>query len=261
MRYSYLGITGVTTPLQARHLLDIFDQRRPEETTTLLHLGAMMSRKTLYRLPTIWEPIFPKRETLRSVFAAAARKDVLTCLHYADYEGIDVEESLVEAFSYICPEANSLQLDMIWPDPDEVGAAIARGWEGNSPIVILQVGRKALEGVGRRPSELVSRLGQYAGIIDYVLLDESGGEGRPLQIGSVMSFARAIKEALPWLSLAFAGGLGPETIRPVAKELLAMFPDASFDAQTRVCTNNDARNALDLTRCAQYLWRALELKS
>lgn len=254
----YIGITGVETPTQAQHLLNIFDQRAPARVDVSLHLGLMMSYKTLHGLPTQWANVFPKKESLRGVFAAGSRFDVLTCLHYADYDGIDVEDSLVETFSYVCPEANSLQLDMIWPDPDAIAAALLRGWEGDSPTVILQVGRAALEAVHRRPNELVNRLSDYEGVVDCVLLDESGGEGRPIQIGSVLPLAQAIARNCSRFKIAFAGGLGPDTIKPVAKELLTMFPMASFDAQKNLCTNSDVRSGLDLTRCARYLWSALE---
>ncbi|MBW4061688.1 hypothetical protein HJC99_03925 [Candidatus Saccharibacteria bacterium] len=99
--------------------------------------------------------------------------------------------------------------------------------------LVLQLGKSAFEMVDHDPQRMVDELDKYGDSIDYVLLDLSMGKGRAMQADELLSALRLIRQELPGLGLAVAGGLGPETVHllePIARE----FPDISIDAQGRL---------------------------
>lgn len=68
---SYIGITDFTDVAQATAMKEVFSRLKDQKTNRILHVGVMMSYKTLHGLPTKWTDAFPKkghppRITLRS---------------------------------------------------------------------------------------------------------------------------------------------------------------------------------------------------
>lgn len=231
----YIGITDFENFEQVERMRAVFNAHAVPGKRRL-HVGVMMSYKTLRNIETKWLKVFPPKESITRIFASS---ETMNCLHYADYTLTDVEQSLVDAIGYGGAGMNALQLDMIWPDPYLVSNAL-NVW--NKKIeVILQIGSNALELMGDNPEEVVERLHEYEGIIHYVLLDKSMGRGLGMDADALLPFARAIRKAFPGLGIAAAGGLGPTSLNLV-QPLFREFPDVSIDAQSKL---RPSSNALD----------------
>lgn len=251
----YIGITDFTHFQQVLMMQRTFHEYRPKDSKRMLHVGVMMSYKTLHEIPTKWTKAFPSKETVADIFSS---DETYNCLHYADY-GYDQKlwGSLVHAIQWGGTGMRALQLDMVWPDPGQVAHAVHLSRKNIE--VILQVGRKAFEEIGDDPRLLVERLRDYRdrATIHRVLLDKSGGEGREMDAEALLPFARAIRENLPELGLVVAGGLGPETmslVEPIVRE----FPDVSIDAQGKLRPSGSALDPIDWHMAGTYLFEALK---
>ena len=250
----YIGITDFTEYWQVERMLEIFNKLLPEGSDRQLHIGVMMSYKTLFDLKTKFASVFPEKDEIASIFGSDETYD---CLHIADYDNNPgLSETLATAISYGGIGIDAIQLDMIWPEPSEItqGVHISR----KQIEVILQVGTNALRLVNDRPSDLVEALADYEGIIDRVLLDKSMGRGKPMDPEVLLPFARAIKKAYPDLGLVFAGGLCKENAHlmvPIYEE----FPNASSDAQGQLRPSGSALDPVSWPMAANYLIEMLKL--
>lgn len=251
MHTPYIGITDFMTYNQVQRMLTTFKTHLTKEHHRRLHVGVMMSYKTLHGLETKWTKAFPKNEDITAIFNS---KETMNCLHYADYEEFNLYSSLVDAISFGGDGMNALQLDMVWPNPEHVSDAV-RG--ATKPLeVILQVGKNAIDRANNDPKEVINRLRDYQGCIHHVLLDKSMGRGLGMDAKGLIPFARAIQEEFPQLGLAAAGGLGPNSINLV-KPLYQEFPDISIDAQGKLRPSGNALDPIDWNMADGYLMSAL----
>lgn len=251
----YIGITDFTSFEQVTKMLELFRRHKPSGSQRVLHIGVMMSFKTLNGIETRWSKAFPLKETIADIFRPND-DDVYYCLHYADYDHDTKFTDLAQGLEYAGPFVHAIQLDMPWPDPRVVanGVHVSR----KQIEVILQVGKNAIEEVNNDPAEVVRRLEDYEGVIHRVLLDKSMGRGLGMDANGLIPFARAIRESFPTLGIGAAGGLGPETIQLVAP-LVAVFSDLSIDAQGRLRPSGSALDLIDWDMAGNYLVKAHQL--
>ncbi len=253
-RKPYIGITDFTSFEQVTKMLEVFRRYRSSESQRLLHVGVMMSFKTLNGIETKWSKAFPPKETIADIFGS---DDVYNCLHYADYDhDTDFFNDLARAIGYGGIGIHAVQLDMVWPDPGQVASGVHTSRK--QVEVILQVGKNAIEAAGNDPGEVVRRLEDYEGVIHRVLLDRSMGQGLGMDATGLIPFARAIRERFPDLGLGAAGGLGPNSI-DLVKPLAEEFPDISIDAQGKLRPTGSALDPIDWRMAEAYLVKALEL--
>lgn len=250
----YIGITDFTDFGQVQEMSQVFATHQPKGSSRVLHVGVMMSYKTLNSIPSKWQNAFPSKERIASIFSS---DEGYNCLHYADYDNNpDLWKNIATAISFGGTDIHALQLDMIWPDPGEVAHGVHTSRKQIE--VILQIGKNALEEVNNDPQRVVERLGDYEGVIHRVLLDKSMGKGLGMDANGLIPFAQAIKESFPTLGIGAAGGLGPETIQLVAP-LVTAFPDLSIDAQGRLRPSGNAIDPIDWSMAGNYLIKAQEL--
>ncbi len=253
MHIPYVGITDFMTFGQVQRMLAAFKANLGQGQNRRLHVGVMMSYKTLHGLQTKWSIAFPQKETIAGIFGSG---ETMNCLHYADYEGIDVAQSLALAIGFGEGGINALQLDMVWPDPEHVASAVSAS--RRELEVILQVGEKAIVQAGDDPRTVVKRLRAYEGIVHYVLLDKSMGRGRGMDASELIPYARAISDEFPDIGIVAAGGLGPDSIGLV-EPLYRKFPDLSIDAQGRLRPSGSALDPIDWDMAEAYIVAALRL--
>lgn len=248
----YIGITDFMNFAQVEQMIAVFRAHQSPLSDRQLHVGVMMSYKTLNGIATKWSKAFPHPIEIEGIFAS---RDTFNCLHYADYDNSkNYYLDLALALSYCGKHLDGVQLDMVWPDPDDIHKALEA--DGKYPQVILQVGKNAIEACGNDPGRVVARLKPYEGVIDRVLLDKSMGKGLGMDAVGLLPYARAIRDAFPDISIGAAGGLGPDTMDLVLP-LLEEFPDLSIDAQGKLRPSGNALDPIDWDMASRYLERAL----
>jgi hypothetical protein len=251
----YIGITDFTSFNQVEEMLRILRTFRHARSRRKLHVGVMMSFKTLNGIESGWSKIFPPKETIAGIFRSTSW-NAYYCLHYADYNYDTSALDLSRAIGHAGPYVHAIQLDMPWPDPGIVAHGVHTSRK--KVEIILQVGKQALEEAGNDPAEVVRRLEDYDGVIHRVLLDKSMGRGLGMDAAGLLPFAHAITDRFPNIGLVAAGGLGPDTLHLV-EPLVKEFPNMSIDAQGKLRPSGDAHDPIDWKMAETYLIRALEL--
>lgn len=264
----YIGITDFTTSEQVERMLKVFRANRPKGSRRRLHIGVMMSYKTLHGIDTQWAKAFPAKETISQIFNPVDDvddpdyrdlvDDVMFTLHYADYETpSNLFKNLMEALHYAGSYVDALQLDMPWPDPAAVANAVHAS-RINGLEVILQVGAKSMQMASDNPNIVVDMLYSYHTFITHVLLDRSMGKGLGMDAELLHLYADAISEAYPHLQLVFAGGLGPDSMN-LLDPLLSKYPNMSIDAQGQLRPSKSALDPIDWDMAEEYLIKALQV--
>lgn len=250
----YIGVTGFRDEVQVKEMREIFNAYSSPGSDRVLHAGVMTSYRAIRGLPHSWQHAFPATEEIASILSF---EDVYNCVHYADFRTRnEVWGYLVMAIHYGGKHIHALQLDMTWPDPDQIAKALDHY---KKPLeVILQIGRDAFDAIHDDPRCLVEKLEKYQGAIRRVLLDKSMGGGLPLDADGLLPFTLAIKEYYPQLGIAVAGGLGPHTLDLVLP-LLKRFPDLSIDAQGQLHQGGDSKYPIDIRLVREYLAKSLKL--
>jgi hypothetical protein len=256
----YIGITDFMNRRQVEAILKVFNAHLAKESNRKLGVGVMMFRRMLYGLESKWAGITPRNDEIAGIFSFDVSDGVYNCLHYADYSRVDFElwKALYKGVNCGGIGIHALQLDMVWPAPEEIFKAVHASRKQIE--VILQIGKKSFEEVGNNPRHLVDKLADYEQVIHRVLLDRSMGRGIGLEADFLLPFARAIRKNFPGLGLVFAGGLGPETMHLV-RPLLEEFPEASFDAEAQLHMHGDILDSMDWIRAEEYLIESLGLFS
>jgi hypothetical protein len=250
----YIGITDFMNFQQVQQMLAVFKTHVPAGSKRKLHVGVMMSYKTLHGLPTKWEKAFPDKDEIAKIFWS---DKTYNCLHYADYDWRpNLWDSITKALFYGGCGIHALQLDVIWPEPVQIANGVHASRKNVE--VILQVGANALDAVGNDPEQLIKKLSEYDGIIHRILLDKSMGKGVGMDAKVLLPFARAVREAFPKLGIGVAGGLGPETMSLI-EPMIQEFPDLSIDAQGRLRPSCNALDPIDWTMASKYLVESLKL--
>ena len=251
----YVGITDFTSFEQVTKMLEVFRRHKSSESQRVLHVGVMMSFKTLNGIETKWSKAFPPKKTITDIFRPND-DDVYYCLHYADYDHNTTYTDLSRGLHYAGPFVHAIQLDMPWPNPGMVANGVHTS--RRQIEVILQVGKRSIDECDGDPTEVVRRLEDYDRVIHRVLIDKSMGRGVGMDAVGLIPFAQAIKDRFPDMGLVVAGGLGPDSIDMV-KPLVKVFPDISIDAQGKLRPSGSALDPIDWDMAGTYLARALEL--
>lgn len=251
----YIGITDFIDFGQVKNMLGIFTTHQPYGFERKLHVGVMMSYKTLHDIPSKWQNIFPPKERIADIFSF---DETYNCLHYADYVSGGDSDAICRAISYGGIGIHALQLDMTWPDPGRVASGVHNSRKQIE--VILQIGKNAFEDADNNPQAVVEKLADYEGVIHRVLLDKSMGMGVGMDADSLIPFVEAIRKRFPNFGIVVAGGLGPNTLGLV-ESLARKFPDLSIDAQGQLRPSGSTSDPIDWNMAEAYLVKAIGLFS
>lgn len=256
MTTPYIGVTDFTTKAQVKeaisHLLPWTDRR--------LHVGVMISYKTLNKIPTAtgWENIWLNEKQMHAVFEKESGEhhpDQFNVIHYADYPDETGKvatkiDDLIRAVKYAGPNVDGIQLDMIWPNGKFIGQLKE---EFPKLEVILQVSSKAEEWAQKYKMTAADVLQGYdESYIDYILLDAGMGRGIEFDPGVVLGQILSVMFQFPEEKIAVAGGLGPDTYKNL-KPILQRYPKISCDAQGQLRPSGKATDPLDMKRVTAYI--------
>lgn len=253
-RERYSGVCDVYSPEEARAMADELRRNRKNPNRRVM-IGVMTH-------PIVLDPDLPVRKEVREAVSKEFPStkemaggftddpDVLNTIHVADLYGPDGPWKAQEAPNVfknldLCVKhggeyLHAIQIDMTWPNSVDL-----KRFKEEYPniLIILQVGKYAIEDVQGDPEKVVNRLREYGNSIDHVLLDMSMGKGKGMEAGGLLPLLRVIQKELPDLGLAVAGGLGPDSmdqLAAIAKE----FPEISYDAQGNLKHKDAPRDRL-----------------
>ncbi len=258
----YIGITGFMSRSELTAVLDAlpdnFGMIDGEQIRRLM-VGMLVSGKTIQGIPNKWPNRYPAPEALSSIFVRDPR--VLNLVHYntkAETPGIIIDE--LSRIKDACGKYfQGFQLNMVWPKASLIHDWLFNHSSHSNAVIVLQCGSRAMANLKHSPEELAEKLKEYEGVIDYVLLDPSGGIGIPFDAAFALRCLEAIDQAnITGINIGVAGGLSPETIPDLLPPILQQFPTVSIDAEGRLRTAEDHLNvevASEYIRVAENLFR------
>ncbi len=246
MRRPYIGVNGFMNMADVLTALNSL----PENGYRSLMVGVLASSKTLNGHTNSLPNRFPDVRNIHKIFVRDPR--ALNLIHYAtDNEGYLAAE-LVQMSEYGGLNMNGFQLNITWPSQ----YSILRLHETcGKKFIVLQIGRRAFEMMDNSPELIADNVADYGDSIDHVLLDLSGGHGKPLDALQLRSYLDAIKSRVPRIGLGVAGGLSPNTLELI-QPLVEDFRDLSIDAEGRLRTPEDH---LDLAVAGDYIKKAYQI--
>ena len=247
----YIGVTGFSRPEEISAALRAF----PQNGNRKLMVGVLATWKSLRNIPMKpkWAKQTPNPITIASLFPED--EHVVNLVHFSTEAGQESSAFLdmIKIHGLAGPNFYGFQLNIAWPDVRLLESY--RRAVGFGSRIVLQIGARAVEMVGGEPRRVADMLHNYVLEIDDVLLDPSGGLGKPFDTERAREFLSAIAERGWNLGLGVAGGLGPDSL-DLVEPLVAEFPNLSIDAQGRL---RNAENDLDPNVVDAYLVKALRL--
>ncbi len=245
----YVGVTGFTEAAQVRRAL----RAVPKDPARKFMVGVLVSAKSLHNIPLKpeWQSHYPEIARIREIFPDDPR--ALNLVHYAPGKKHrkDTSHDLITLSDEIGSRLHGFQINAAWPR--EADLCVYREDCGYlRQVVVLQIGREAMELTGNQPVAVAERVNRYGGLIDGVLIDASGGTGRPFDPASARAMISQIRMRRPEIGIGIAGGISHHTVDRV-RELLQEFRDLSIDAESGLRT---ADGSLDEEAVRLYLRRA-----
>ena len=182
----------------------------------------------------------------------------MTTIHFSTRNVEELVTDLLAMVGLFSGEDQALlhgfQLNIPWPDPKLLDQY--RAFQTGTDSIILQVGSNAFAQVDNSPQELVKKLKAYKHVVNYILLDPSGGTGKLMAIGPMRDYLRAIFDAGLQLGVGIAGGLSAETLSMIEPIMAEFKGNISIDAEGRL---RDEHDNLDLAKAKAYARRSLEM--
>lgn len=244
----YIGITGFTTNAQIQAVM-----KSPGRNTCYPYYmaGVLVSHKTLKGEAAKWPKRYPTQDELGSIFEPYAM--TMNLVHYNTPSSDSLVSELLAVDDLVGPHCDGYQLNMTWPSPWRI-TEYHKLQLGHGPrkTIVLQCGARALAEVRHDVKELAQRVKRdYEGLVDYVLIDPSGGHGKDFDANfafDCMSELLTVRNICPGI----AGGLSAENVEAKLKPLLWQDMNEPFciDAEGRLRTPEDE---LDLGKCVEFI--------
>lgn len=203
MERPYIGVTGVDNVPHGKAIVQAFlnEGLGIDQSTHMGMVGVLVSERSLRTQEGSTK--YPNLAIIRNIFRTTRGKTFNT-LHYHTYREKDLAGQLQRLLvdSYLFPDGlcDGIQLNIRWPDVEEI-----RKTRTQFPYlkIILQLGPRVLDA---SPESITSQLTPYTELINYALIDPSGGRNRLLAVNTAAPVHNQIRAAFPDLALAFAGG-------------------------------------------------------
>lgn len=249
MEKPYIGITGFTSKNEATEALSAM----PCSVDRYLMVGVLASSKTLRGEKNKYPNRYPAVEKITGIFPDDPR--ALNLIHYSTDDPATLSKQMLELASLAGPNLHGFQLNCAWPPPSELQLFCNAYPETK---VVLQIGERSLEMVGNSSYGLSIKLHmEYKGLIDYVLLDSSGGRGQILEVEKMSKYLYVLQTLPTQIGLGIAGGLSPQSL-PLIEPFIRDFPDLSIDAEGCL---RDGSDKLDIITVKEYIREAWKIFS
>ena len=235
-RRLYFGITGFTRTTEVTFALAHLNRA----CKRLFMVGVVASWRSLrnQEVSEKWRSQVPHYEDLPYLFLGDPQ--VLNLVHYSTLpdQPQDLYMDMAKIHHYAGPFFHGFQLNIPWPSPQAIEAY--RRSFGDRTTIILQVGQAAFDKVvgdscANPGRQVAYQLSDYKGLIDGILYDMSGGNGKLVDTTVAVEHLAFIAKHSNWLQCGVAGGACAETLRSNFLPLMEQlgFP-LNFDAQDRM---------------------------
>ena len=246
----YIGVTGITTPQHAAHLLRAIDGASIPHR---IMCGVVLSNSLMQGRPTSHTNRYPAPASIPTLFDSHPR--LINLIHYRPAADGDIAQQLDAALALGGLNCHGLQVNtpasMPWTPPQAIADFHLNHL--NSTLVI-QISSSAFEHVNHRHNLIAEICRQYLPHAHRFIIDLSGGKALPINIRTSTAAATAIKDAAPHASITFAGGISHHNVSAIIRDINQDYQHAySIDAEGALRTHDDQ---LDTNAATQYMSNA-----
>jgi hypothetical protein len=252
----YVGITGFKTPIEVRQVADLYRTSGFVEGAPYAPMFGVLSSTKRLEDPDSEGARSPSVNQLRAVFSAVPSY-ALPVLHYHTQNRKMFGDELFELFGggmklYSEGLCQAVQLNIAWPsfqELDRVRRTLKR------LQVVLQINAKMMRNSSLET--LIWGTSAYNGLAEHVLIDASGGKGKPLDSAYTGELLAGLSEEMPLACIGIAGGLSGQNLQEVVSLLRKKVKKPfSVDAEGKLRTDDNA--LLNLTKTHSYLQMAAD---
>ncbi len=225
---SHIGITGFGSN---QEYLDVLGKKNSAWKSSI-QAGVLVSSKTLAGLRQEQTKRFPSMEVLPTIFGDIP--GVLNLIHFNTNQREQLVDDLLKAHELAGPYCHGFQLNIAWPSIQAI-----EEYRKVHPTakITLQCGTKALDELENLEQDLPRRVLEYGDLINYVMIDQSGGKGLVYD-HSFMFRAFSSLEAATQVGLILAGGLSYKNLYRL-HPLWKRFKEFSIDVESGVRNKQD----------------------
>ncbi len=250
-REPYIGVTGVKTDYEALSLVKSFKEADIKSIGYIGMIGILSSSKRLLSDSHL--------EDVASIALASQSSDTVSIVHYYTPDPGNLEKEMNELIVGVRrideSALDGVQINIPWPEPK----VLCRLKKAYNLQFVLQMGPRVLIDNASEKT-LLKQIQTYRGIVEYILIDPSGGHGKNLDFTTAEKFSSLIEEAFEGCSnlpvVIFSGGLSDENVSANIA-CLQKFARCCFgvDAQKKLMGIN---GYLDLSKTRRYIFNASE---
>ena len=198
---------------------------------------------------------YPNASELGTIFRSYS--NVLNLLHLHDHDHSKLLEHILVAQDLAGPNCHGIQLNQCQisqslPDVDLLAKYKATGRTGRT--IVLPCDRSALDMVGWNPVKLARRLKVYESLVEYIIMDFSGGKGEELDTSLAHECFREIAQLMPNVGFVVSGGLCADNVAAKISPLREF--DPGTDAEGKIHTNG----RFDVAKAIRYGLATIEAK-
>lgn len=247
----YIGITGFMNKNEVKSMLTLI----PEKSEVMLMVGVLASSKTLNnQKSTKYFGRYPRLKDIKDIFIN--NENMLKLIHFNSKSNNhqDYLDELYLITESVGKNFDGFQLNNKWPN-HKIITEYKRKYPNK--VFVLQVGGRAYKAVQCSPELMTEKVSTYSNLVDYVLVDPSGGKGIAFNVEEIKKCLNSLNKINKPFRVGVAGGLGPETVENLLNPLIKNYPGICIDAEGQL--RNKVDDSLDIDKCKKYLELAYKL--
>lgn len=247
MSKPYIGVTG----FMSRAEVDAVLEAVPVDANRLLMVGVLVSSKTMFGIPNNKPNRYPAADKIAGIFSDHPL--ALNLVHFNTKDLNELFDQMMAVTELGGENFHGFQLNIKWPDPHALWKYKQKYPE---KIIVLQCGEAALESICFDPIVLASVADNYKDTCEYLLVDPSGGLGKPLNSLKGLAYLHHLNLKVSGMRFGIAGGLSPTTLEDLMGPIAKGFRYTSIDAEGRLRDGNDN---LDVAVAKDFVSKAYAL--
>lgn len=220
----YIGITGPVSKEEVLDICGLFEDFGFYNNSSLRPMiGILASYKTLNKI-RIENKRYPELRLIPEL-TENMKSGTFRTIHYntRDFESLAEQISRLIYRPYNKRSIDGIQLNMTYPPTNQI-EKIKR--EFPKLEIIFQANSEVLNSGTKK--EVAKSIKNYNELINYVLIDASGGKGENLNIQYSADLANEIKDLNPNINIGFAGGFKGSNVKVNYHDLTNKCKDFAF---------------------------------
>ena len=249
----YCGITGFMNRGEVNTIAKAALFAGGTETRRLM-VGVLVSYKQVLNDEMHRPTRYPALDDMHHIFGGNSPR-VINLVHYNTSEQSTLCSQLLRIIEYSHGLVHGFQLNMLWPDRPQL---VKFKTVCPATKIVLQVNSRCMKSIEHNPIGLWHKVCEYGDLVDYVLLDLSGGRGKILDANHLLPFVEKLQDKAPRLGIVVAGGLHGGNLH-ILKPILDICPTVSIDAEG--CLRNSRHDDMNIVKAEEYIEEARKIFS